>query len=54
MKVKVIKKYVDKHTKEIHRVGEELTYNNNRGEELKAAGYVEEIKEKADKAQDEE
>lgn len=44
MKVRVIKTFRDKHTKEIHKVGKELTINKKRFEEILSKGkFVEEI-----------
>ena len=46
MKVKVIKKFVDKHTKKVHKVGEVLTISKERFEEILTVGkLVEEVKE---------
>lgn len=46
MKVKVIKKFVDKHTKEVRKVGEVLTISKDRFEEILTVGkLVEEVKE---------
>ena len=54
MKLVVIKAYVDKYSHELRDVGDEITVNNDRGKELLASGYVEEIKDKVDKTGDEE
>ena len=44
MKVKVIKKFRDKHTRAIHKVGAVITISKDRYEEIKAAGkYVEPV-----------
>lgn len=46
MKVKVVGKFVDKHTKKVHKVGEVLTISKERFEEILTVGkLVEEIKE---------
>lgn len=45
MKVKVIRRYVDRHTKEIKEVGTIEEYAKSRAEELKRAGYVKDITE---------
>lgn len=45
MKVKVIKKFLDKHTKKVHKVGEVLTISKERFEEILTVGkLVEEVK----------
>lgn len=47
MKVKVLKKFIDKHSGEIHEEGKFLTVSKERFEEiLKAGNFVEEITEK--------
>lgn len=46
MKVKVIEKFRDKHTKKIHNVGDVLTISQARYDEILTVGnFVEEIKE---------
>jgi len=46
MKVKVIEKFKDKHTKKIHKVGDVLTISQERHDEILTVGkFVEEIKE---------
>lgn len=49
MKVKVIKKFIDKHTKKVHKVGDILNIKKERFEEIKKVdkNLVEEIAEKA-------
>lgn len=50
MKVKVIKKFKDKNTHDIHEVGELLTISKDRYNEILAVGdFVEEIVEKKKK-----
>ncbi len=45
MKVKVIKKFLDANTKELHTVGEELEVTNERYKEIcKVGNFVEVIK----------
>ena len=45
MKVKVLKKFKDRHTNEIHEVNKVLTISKERYEEILAVGeFVEEIK----------
>lgn len=47
MKVKVLKKFIDKHSGEIHEEGKILTVSKERFEEiLKVGKFVEEITEK--------
>lgn len=44
MRVKVVKRFRDKHTRAIHEVGKEITINKDRYAEIKAAGkYVEPV-----------
>lgn len=46
MKVKVLKQFIDKHTKEVHKAGETLNISKARYEEILTVGkLVEEIKE---------
>ena len=45
MKVKVIKRYVDKHTKQMMEVGATKDYSKERADELIKSRRVEEIKE---------
>ena len=46
MKVKVLKQFVDKHTKEVHKAGKTLTISKARYDEILTVGkLVEEIKE---------
>ena len=46
MKVKVIGRFKDKHTNEIHKVGDILTISKERCDEILTVGnFVEEIKE---------
>lgn len=46
MKAKVIKDYIDKHTRELHTAGETVTLTDERFAEIAAEGrYVEEIRE---------
>lgn len=48
MKVKVIKRYRDKHTNLLHEINEELEFTDKRFEEINSTSYgifVEEIKE---------
>ena len=40
MKVEVVKAYVDKETRELHRIGDLVAYNQDRAEELKELGFV--------------
>lgn len=48
MKVKVIKKFRDKHTKEIHKVNKEMEISKERFDEILSVGkFVEEIKEES-------
>ncbi len=44
MKVKVIKRYVDRFTKEKREVGKTYDYGEERAKELISGGYVEETK----------
>lgn len=49
MKVKVVKKFKDKHTKDLHEVNEILTISKERFEEINSTAlgvFVKEIKEK--------
>lgn len=46
MKVKVIKRYVDRHTKEIMEVGMTKNYPKNQAKELMGARYTEPVSEK--------
>lgn len=41
VKVKVVKRYVDRYTKKKCEVGSVLEYEHKRAEELKKGGYVE-------------
>ena len=51
MKVKVIEKFRDKHTKKIHNVGDVLTISKERFDEILTVGkFVEEIKEEPKEA----
>ena len=51
MKVKVIDKFRDKHTKKIHNVGDVLTISQERCDEILTVGnFVEEIKEEPKEA----
>lgn len=48
MKVKVLKTFIDKHTKERHKKGKEMVINRERYEEILSSpheGLIEEIKE---------
>lgn len=49
MKVKVIKKFIDKHTKKVHKVGDFLNIDEKRYEEIKSVdeGLVEVVVENA-------
>ena len=40
---KVIKAYVDKHTKELHPEGDTVKLSKERAEELAAGGYIEKM-----------
>lgn len=40
MKVKVIKNYVDRNTKELMETGSTIEYEDERAHELEAGGYV--------------
>ena len=40
MKVEVVKAYVDKETRELHRIGDLVAYSQDRAEELKELGFV--------------
>lgn len=52
MKVKVIKEFVDKHTKELHTVGSSFSCDEARYKEIKEAGdFVEKIPEEKKKGQ---
>lgn len=44
MKVKVIKRFNDRFTKERREVGNEYDYPENRAKELEKSGYVEVVK----------
>lgn len=50
MKVKVVKKFIDKNTKELHEVGSSFSCDENRFKELQ--GYVEEVKESVKKVKE--
>lgn len=44
MKAKVIKEFIDRHTRKFHGIGEEIILTNERFEEIEKAGrYVEKI-----------
>ncbi len=48
MKVKVVKQFIDKHTKNLHKVNKTLTISKERFEEINSTAhgvFVEEIKE---------
>ena len=50
MKVKVVKKFKDKHTGEIHKVGETLEVSNDRYAEIaKKGNYVEKVEDAGQK-----
>lgn len=45
MKARVVKEYIDKHTQELHAVGDEVSLTDERFAEITKAGrYVEEVK----------
>lgn len=51
MKVKVIKSFIDKNTRNLHKVGETITVSNERFEELTSTSrgiFVEEIVDKVE------
>ncbi len=53
MKVKVIKEFVDKHTRKLHKVNDTFECDKNRFNEIKSAGnYVEEVTAKAEPAKE--
>ena len=46
MKVKVVKRFIDKHTQKVHEVGDVFTCNKDRYQEILGVGpFVEEVKE---------
>jgi hypothetical protein len=49
MKYKVIKEYADRITKEYRAVGDVVELTDERADELKAGGYVEDVKKGAKK-----
>lgn len=40
MQVEVVKAFVDKDTRELRRIGDLVSYNQNRAEQLKELGFV--------------
>lgn len=55
MKVKVIKQYIDKNTRDLHKINDELTITKERYEEINSTAhgiFVEEIKQSPRKAKE--
>ena len=49
MRVKVVKRFMDKHKRTVHEVGDEITISKERFEEIEAAGrYVEPLEDGED------
>lgn len=52
MKVKVVREFIDKHTRELHKVNAVFECDNNRFKEIESAGhFVVEVKNEPAKAE---